>query len=137
MANFYGTARTNYFKVKDVEAFTEFVESINCVLIDYVIDGEKMYGFYSDDPDSGCFPSCRYNEETDQTEDINLVDEVAKHLVECEICIMMEAGAEKMRYIFGWATAFNHTGEYVNLSLSDIYKMAKDKFSKEPTVAEY
>jgi len=137
MANFYGTARTNYFKVKDIEAFKDFVNSLsNCTLLEDVgKDEQKLFGFYSD-CDSGCFPSS-YNEETDEHEDIDIVEETAKHLAEGEVAVFMEAGGEKCRYISGWATAINDRGDSIYLSLNDIYKMAEDKFGVKPTMAEF
>ena len=135
MANFYGTARTNYFKVKDEEKFKEFVNSMPDLHL--IEDGEGRFGFYSESPDSGCFPSSYWDDETDEDIDIDIVGETAEHLAEGEVAIFMEAGAEKCRYINGWATAVNHTGEYVNISLMDIYKLAKEKFGIKPTLAEY
>jgi hypothetical protein len=136
MSNFCGTARTNYFRVKDLDKFKEFVSSISCELIIYDNDENKV-GFYSNDCDTGCFPSSIYNEETDDLDDLNIVETVSKHLAEGEIAVFMEAGAEKCRYISGWATAVNDKGERVDISLMDIYDWAEKKFGKKPTFAEY
>jgi hypothetical protein len=37
----------------------------------------------------------------------------------------MESGAEKLRYIAGYAVAYNSKGETVSLNLDDIYDKAK------------
>lgn len=34
MANFYGTGRSNYFKVKDLSAFKTLIEQCSCELIE-------------------------------------------------------------------------------------------------------
>ena len=49
---------------------------------------------------------------------------------------MMEAGAEKLRYISGFAFAFNNKGEEITIRLSDIYERAKD-LGTNITAAEY
>jgi len=133
MANFYGTARTNYFKVKDLEAFKKFVEELSGAVL---ITKEGLFGFYSDDS-SGCMPSSVYNRETGEHEDIDVIEEVSKHLAEGEVAVFMEAGAEKMRYISGWSTVVNHKGETVDINLDCIYSMAFEKFGVQPSKAEY
>lgn len=54
MANWNGTARSNYFKVKPglEDAFEEWVEESGMELI---ADKEGRYGFIGNDPDSGGF----------------------------------------------------------------------------------
>lgn len=49
----------------------------------------------------------------------------------------MEAGAEKMRYISGWAQAVHSDGRTVELRLSDIYVKAEEAFGVIPTDASY
>ena len=48
----------------------------------------------------------------------------------------MGAGAEKLRYIIGWAEAFNNKGESRAISLDAIYNLAKE-LGSEITRAEY
>lgn len=138
MANFYGTARSNYFRVKDGALFRAYIlpmQSLN--LITQKVKGETLFGIISTCDDTGTFPSSLYNEETGEDTEIDLIAGIAAHLCPGEVCVLMEAGAEKLRYISGWAQAFDHTGEVVTVSLSDIYKLAKAKFNVEPTAAEY
>lgn len=137
MANFYGTARSNYFRVKVEADFLGWVESVSglgswCK----DVDGVKYYAIYSDDGDSGCWPSWITDADGDDVE-IDIPDALSKLLMEDEIVVLMEAGAEKLRYISGYAQAFNHTGECVGVSLDDIYAIAKAKFGGEPTDATY
>lgn len=133
MANYYGSARSNYFKVKDPDAFKAWAQSLSCV---GVWNGENgSFGIYSDCPDSGCWPSTKWVD--DEPVDIDLEAELAEHLQEGEVAILMQCGAEKLRYVSGYAIAVNHLGETVSVCLAEIYKLAKAKFGTEPTQAEY
>ena len=91
---------------------------------------------YSNDPDTGCFPSSYLNE-ADEDVDIDLPSEIGAHLVDGEVCILMQAGSEKLCYISGWAMAFDSTGKVVRVSLDDIYSTAKEAFGVTPTEAVY
>ncbi len=134
MANYYATARTNYFRVKNNEAFAEWLESLPS--IEMLKDGDR-FGFYSDCPDSGDFPSSRWDENANDYVDVDLTTELAHHLAEGEVAILMEVGAEKLRYLNGWATAVNHLGQTVTVDLTDIYQLAETTFGIKPTTAEY
>ena len=77
------------------------------------------------------------DDENVEDEYVNLVDEISQHLNHGQICVLMEAGAEKLRYISGNAVAFNSLGEYTEIVLSDIYDKAYDVFKIRPTEASY
>lgn len=68
-----------------------------------------------------------------------MLSELAEHLQDDSVAVLMEAGAEKLRYVAGWAAAVNAKGEVVEIGLHAIYDMAKQKFGDdvEITVAEY
>lgn len=134
MANFYGIARTNYFKVKDLDLFNAWLDEIPDLVL---IEKDGLVGFYSDCPDSGTFPSSVWNDDANDYIDLDLVQEVAKHLTEDSIAVLMEAGAENKRYISAWAQAVNHNGEVESVSLGDIYDLAEERFGIKPTPAEY
>ena len=118
MANYIGAARTNYFKVKDDKAFLDAMGDISNI---EVVQNENGYALLGDDPDSGSFPSWDHDFETDEDIEIELSKIVASHLVDNEVAIFMEAGAEKLRYINGYAEAVNNKGEHQEISLMDIY----------------
>lgn len=142
MTNWYGAARSNYFEVKDAEAFKQWVD--NTPSLGYWQNGDS-FAIYSDCPDSGGWPSGRYErvEEVDDDDftedwvDIDLPDELSKHLTEGQVAVLMEAGAEKLRFISGWAVAVNHEGKTVMVSLSNIYDLAEKAFGVTPTDASY
>ena len=139
MANWCGECRSNYFKVKDIEAFKTFLEKYPAKFIQW--DNDPTYvGFLSDD-ENGATP-VRYKEESEnpQIEDnmVSIYDEISEHLQENEICIIMEAGAEKLRYISGFAIAIHSSGKTTQVSLNDIYEKAKQEFPNgSALLAEY
>lgn len=134
MANYYGTARTNYFKVKDAALFKSFLVKFNL---------NRDQTLARDASGEGCailfedgIPSF-YETDDGETDEIDFPEELAKHLQDGEIAIFMEAGAEKMRYISGHATAINSNGERIDIDLNQIYNKALKKFKTIPTRAEY
>lgn len=127
MANYYGIGRTNYFKVKDVDAFIEELSVLSIEFIHREINGgERLIGFIDAHPDGGGFDFSYYDEEEGDYIEVNLNEVFAKHLVDGWVAILMEAGSEKHRYVNGWAEAFNSKGESKHLSLNLIYDLASD-----------
>jgi hypothetical protein len=134
MANYYATARTNYFKVKDVEKFKELCEHLD---VQFIQDGDKV-GFLCSHGDQAGFPSYYWDEETQEYVDIDLLSDISKHLVKGEVAVLMEAGAEKFRYITGYAQAVNSEGDVCQITLDDIYKKAQEELGGENiTTVEY
>lgn len=133
MADWHGGARSNYFKVKDEETFKTWTRSV-CDLGYWEKGG--LFAIYSED-EFGGWPSCRYMDERDEYEDIDLVEELAEHLIDGEVAVLMEAGAEKLRYISGYAVAVNNTGKRISVSLNDIYELACKELGGNPTDAAY
>ena len=138
MANFNGTARSNYFRVKDEAAFRTWCAALGLAIFEGEGKQLGMFGFYSDDSDTGTFPSFRPSRHgEDDDEEIDLGEELAPHLADGEIAVLMEAGAEKLRYISGWAQAIHSDGRMVAISLHDIYSLAEATFGTKPTEASY
>ena len=135
MANYVATARSNYFKVKDPEAFESWVA--NCPNVGLISEDDGTFAVYSDDPDSGSWPNYRFDEETGDYEEFDIFAEIAEFLIDGEIAVFMEVGAEKLRYCNGYAIAVHSNGEYETLNLDRIYDFAEQRWGKRPTVAEY
>ena len=130
MANYYGSSRTNYFKVKDEVAFRAMVTKCGFETVEEQGKFALFPGKYSE----GGFS---YFDE-DQDDNIELQDLVIPHLPDDEVVVVMEAGAEKLRYVVGLAYAFDNKGKVVVLSLDKIYSMAAKKWPKGSiTRAEY
>lgn len=133
MANWTGTARSNYFQVKDPEAFKAAMEPYEVrVLERKADDGTQLYGLVSE-TEFGGWQSYDYETE----EDIVLWKIVSEHLVDGDVAVFVEAGAEKARYVTGYAVAFDATGRDVRVDLDDIYAKAEEVFGRWPNSAEY
>ena len=100
MADWSGTARSNYFEVKDLAAFKTWLESHSLSLLEDDADLSKpstKVGFTAANTDHGVWPSSIWNEETDENEEFDLVSELWQHLVEGQVAVLMEVGSEKYR----------------------------------------
>jgi hypothetical protein len=124
VANYTGAARTNYFRVKDRDAFNDALQDLDVTISEQNSDPQFVC-LLATGTDDGCFPSWVYNEDTDDHDDIDLPGLIADHLVDGDVAIIMEAGHEKLRYVSGWALAVNSKGETVQVTLNDIYDKAK------------
>ena len=134
MANYYGAARSNYFRVKDIQAFKCWAEGLDLKVIHGTDQGNTTFALlpphWSDD---GCFPSYK----PDTNEHIDLAAELSLHLDTDSVAIIIEIGAEKLRYLHGHALAINASGETVTVQLADIYNIAATKLKGEITHPEY
>lgn len=138
MSNDIGAARSNYFHVQDSDAFRAALAAASADLQVWTHgDGSdpSFVAIYSDDPDTGCWPSGYFDEQDDWVE-LDLVALIAPHLRDGEVAVLMEAGFQKLRYVFGHTVAFNATGETVQLNLNDIYQQART-LGPYITTAEY
>jgi hypothetical protein len=124
MANWYGSSRSNYFRVKDCDAFLQWVERRGLALFENSEDAALFAIHSGDSTDAGSWPS--YDPETDT--EIDLVAELAQHLPKGEVAVLMEIGAEKLRYLTGIAIAVNHKGRAAVVSLDDVYRKAARTF---------
>jgi len=151
MANYCATARSNYFRVKSKQKFLEWVASIPSLgvweeeepangwrgrRVDWKT-GSDYFAICSSCPDSGSWPSVLYCEETDECTEIDVLDELSKHLDEGSTAVLFEVGAEKMRYVHGSANAVNSVGDVKWVTLDFIYSEAKETLGGEITKAEY
>jgi len=127
MSNYYGYARSNYFKVKDKEQFKQLCSNLNVEMI----EKDDKVGFICSEDDCGSLPSSVYDEINEDDVDIDLIDEISNHLVEGEVAVMMESGHEKLCYVTGYAVAVNWKGEEISISLNDIYEKAQKELGGE------
>ena len=125
MANYYGSARTNYFEVKELEAFKEAMDGLGCDMEVYQQGEGGLVALLVHD-ENGMFPSQRFDENGEELGDIDISLEVAAHLVEGSVAIFMEVGTEKLRYLSGYSWAVNSDGKVVSVSIDDIYDKAKE-----------
>jgi len=140
MANYYCTARTNYFHVKNVDLFNKWIEQFSEIeVVKKMIGLENGFGLLFDEAIPTTALRDKKNEAGEVEEvdvDIDFMDELADHLADDEVAIYMEAGAEKRRFVIGYAVAINNKKESESISLDDIYAKAKT-LGKNVTKVEY
>lgn len=125
MANYYAAARSNAFTVRDINALEEDLEGLDVTVISENPEQPNQVLLLCDETDDGAWPSSRYDEKTDDYEDLSIHEIVAKHLAVGHVAVLMEAGHEKLRYLVGSAVAVNAAGETRRVELNDIYPLAK------------
>ena len=127
MANYYCTSRTNYFHVTDENKYQEIFSHLNGDeggIIDFTKkddDGRLLHGF-------GCEGEISYyeNEEDDEPSQDYMVDCIRQLLPDGECFVYMSAGAEKLRYVAGWAVIATKS-DVRSIDLSDwIYVKAHE-----------
>ena len=126
MANWYGAARSNYVKVKDIEALKKTLEPWPIS----VCEENGRVCLLSEEEVCGGWPDIGYDGNEIEVL-FSFENYVCPHLVEGEILVTKEAGAEKLRYITGRAVAYNCDGDSVVVDLDDIYSVAAEKFDVE------
>ena len=130
MANWYGTSRSNYFKVKDEDAFREWAESRDLEVFETTQGLGIAPSFMSED---GSWPSYDYDEDYE----IDFQAELIEHLAEGQVAILMTIGAEKLRYLTGYSVALAWDGRRISVDIADIYGKVEVEFGVTPTAAEY
>jgi hypothetical protein len=137
MANYYGQTRSNYFAVKDAEAFTTELENYPVrVITQETKEGGKLYGFLDADDDGSGEIWSIYNNETDEYDEIDWGHVFKRHLQDDWVAVIITTGSEKYRYFTGDATAYNNKGESKTLNLEYIYQLGKD-LGENITFASY
>jgi len=130
MADYFATTRSNYFIVKDIAAFKTWAERRQIEIFEN-----------KDHPGKTAIVGCETGWPVfdDEGDDSNLVSDLSKHLADNQVAILMEAGAEGLRNVAGLATALDSTGRVVEISLYDIYDLARKTFGPhaEITNAEW
>lgn len=137
MANYIASARSNYFHVKDSQVFEKFLADVGG--LGHWTDAEGRYAIFTNDGDSGSWPSFVQTEEEDFV-DFDLTEELPQFLVEGQVAVLIEVGAEKLRYLVGHAVAIHSSGRITEISLDDIYVQAREEFDLadgEPSQASY
>jgi hypothetical protein len=109
MANWYGSSRSNYFRVKDGDVFLKWAEERGLG----VFKNKEEAGLFAihggESTDDGSWPSFDVEGDTE----IDLVTELAQHLAKRQIAVLLEVGAEKLRYLDDanqkrWVLKFNN-----------------------------
>ena len=136
MANFYGQARSNYFAVKDTNAFLDEMTQYPVEVITQEKDGVTLYGFVDADADGGADVWSKWDEDIADTVEIDWAEVFKRHLQDDWVAVIVSVGWEKYRYFQGDTVAFNNKGESKTINLEHIYELASDLGSNR-TYATY
>lgn len=128
MANYTGAQRSNYVRFREDQ-----VQAVDHYLRDFGIEMHESLahpGCYCLTPyeysEDGCFVTYAFDE---HGQDIELeLAWVAQQMEEGQILVVEQVGHEKLRYLSGTADAWNWKGEWVGISIGEIYKRAAEKF---------
>lgn len=137
MANYYGQGRSNYFAVKNAEAFLEEMAKYPLEIITQERDGETLYGFMDADSDGGGNIDQYFDADDGEPCDIDWETVFRTHLADGWVAVVMSIGSEKYRFLNGVANAYNNRGECLGIDLSDIYVLADHLGTKPITHACY
>lgn len=131
MATYYGTARSNYFSVRDEIAFRTWAKTLPGVHVR--ANGSGHFALFADEHG---WPVYRDEDDDSNDGEIDVCAELSTHLADGEIAVLFEVGAEKLRYLNGWAEAFDSKYNKIMIRLDDIYELAERQFGKMPKRAE-
>jgi hypothetical protein len=121
--------------VKDIEAFKTRLELFTALEVKVEKMNGKDYVCLINSNENG-FPFDVYDDILGEYVEIDWEGIFSQHLQDGSVAIIMGAGAEKLRYIHGYAVAFNNKGETEQVHLVDIYKIA-EKLGTDIQKAEY
>ncbi len=134
MANYICTARTNYFAVKNKKHFLAWVAQRDITAVRSEERPGQFALFPGESDDGNALPN--HDHETD--DEIDFVAELARHLRKGSVAVIVQAGAERLRYVGAHATAVAADGRRVDLDLNEIYARAvKTLGVKRVSRAEY
>lgn len=132
MAEFRAKTRSNYFQVKDTEAFEQFCDQFELVAIQ---SGDKS-GFIVASVE-GAIPRMLWDKESSEQTEIDFLSLLAEHLVEGQVAVLIEIGwVKEMTQLSGLAVAINAQGQQQEVDLRQIYEKAGE-LGEMVTLAEY
>ena len=125
MANYYGFTRTNYFRIKNEEAFKEYINTLATTDGDFELwtkedNNETYYAFGG----NGSLYSIENDEE-------DIYQKLSEYVHQHDAIIITEVGYEKLRYLTGVSMVITQKGyEVVDLYDASLNK-AKQLLSDE------
>lgn len=141
MANWSGTARSNYVKAVDVDALRIEMEPWSISVHAGSGQNKGKVCLLCETEDGGWPSSREVDEETEEDVEFDFASHVMSHVAEGEVLIVMEAGAEKSLYVTGWSGAFVRTGDDVKaiyVNIDKIYGLVESELGvSEFTFVEY
>lgn len=110
MANYCCATRTNYFRVKEPEAFKKFMNNVYTDEGDLDVweeekDGHTVFGFggYCQILGMPIYTDTNNNDYPDDFDYDEFINGLADHVADDDAVIVLESGNEKLRYVVGSA----------------------------------
>ena len=132
MADWYGAARTNSVKIKDMEGLKKSLEPFPTIEIYPRANDKDLVAFMvSRDYDYGGWPGFGSIENEDGSEneiEFSFSELVVPFMAEGEVLIAQEIGHEKLRYVTGYAEAYSWDGRHCAININDIMDKAAKEF---------
>jgi hypothetical protein len=125
MANYIGQGRSNYFAVKDEQAFREDIAKCNVQLIERKTeDGQTLFGFMDNEDGDGldtwyAWSAGAFDNEDEEEPEVTWGEFFQKHLADDWVAVILNIGSEKYRFLNGEATAYNNKGEDKHLDINN------------------
>lgn len=125
MSEYICTTRTNYFHVKDPEAFTVFMGRVYGTLEPVSLwreqddAGQLVFGFGTYGAIAGLKKADADDDPLDETAYGEFIQGLQEQIAEDDAVILLESGHEKLRYVTGSAAVLTEK-ECVHIDLSDI-----------------
>lgn len=134
MSNTSVAGRSNYVKIKDMEGLKKSLEIFTHLSI--VSDNDGKHCILAE-YDSFFVQSVFIGEEEEEEVELQIETHIIPFLEDNEIFIFMEVQNEKLRWIYGYAEAYQGN-KRLAVSLEDIYDMVKKEWkTDEYTTAQY
>lgn len=122
MADYISYVKSDFFKVKDINAFKELCKKYE---LDFFQDENGEVCFWKEGINEG-IPEGYY--ENGEFIPSDFFQELSRHLVKRSYAKITEIGREKMRYLVGCTFAVHSSGEILMVSLDDIDRLIKLKW---------
>ena len=124
MANYYGSFRSNYVKLKEGKhkLFEDILDRYNLTFMSKDFDGIEHVGLMDDDMDGGGIPwyYTVEDEKTGQFEDTDINwSEFGPLMEDGQVLHITEVGQEKMRYLTGFAMFIRSDGKIKTVNIAD------------------
>lgn len=136
MANYVSRWRSNWFSVRDRAAFDAWVGRYPSVTVE-TRDSGQVALFDAHDGDHDGVPSIWLDPETDEWVDVDFLGELSDHLAPDAVAVVMEVGAEKLRYLTGMIDAVRPDGSRLHQSLSSFPDVVEQAWGVRPEMPEY
>lgn len=140
MSSWYGTSRTNYVQIINLDGLREFLKQCDLNIGQHSSSSDMFAFFAGDMSEDGEWPVF-YTVEIPDPEDpdstleeereFDFATDIMPFVAEGQVLVVMSAGAEKQCYVSGYSEAFIRKGEdvqSVSLNLNDIYALAAKTF---------